>query len=300
MNRQSAPPSYEGRPLVRPYDEVVDQGLGFDVGTLMNRRRMLRTLGFGVATIGLAACGANAASTASSSSAATTATSAGGTTAASAAVTGAATTEIPDETAGPYPGDGSNGPDALEQSGIVRGDLRSSFGASSGTAEGVPINLELTITDIANGGIPFAGAAVYVWHCDREGRYSMYSDGVTDQNYLRGVQIADADGSVTFTSVYPACYAGRWPHIHYEVYPSESSITDAANKIATSQLALPDDANQAVYATSGYEGSPANYSRVSLDSDNVFSDGTTNEEATVTGDVTTGYTLTITSPVSAS
>src|SRR5580765_5332636 len=137
MNRkQSAPPSYEGRPLVRPDDEVVDQGLGFDVGTLMNRRRMLRTLGFGVATIGLAACGANAASTASSSSAATTATSAGGTTAASTAVTGAATTEIPDETAGPYPGDGSNGPDVLEQSGIVRSDLRSSFGASSGTAEG--------------------------------------------------------------------------------------------------------------------------------------------------------------------
>ena len=97
MNRQqNAPPSYEGRPLVRPDDEVVDQGLGFDVGTLMNRRRMLRTLGFGVVTIGLAACGANAASSTSSASAATTsaASSVGTTTAA------AASGEIPDEPAG--------------------------------------------------------------------------------------------------------------------------------------------------------------------------------------------------------
>ena len=294
MNRQSAPPSYEGRPLVRPDDEVVDQGLGFDVGTLMNRRRMLRTLGFGVATIGLAACGANAASTASSSSAATTATSAGGTTAASVAVTGAATTEIPDETAGPYPGDGSNGPDALEQSGIVRGDLRSSFGASSGTAEGVPINLELTITDLANGGIPFAGAAVYVWHCDREGRYSMYSDGVTDQNYLRGVQIADANGVVKYTSIFPACYSGRWPHIHFEVYPDQASITDAGNAIATSQVALPEATCNEVYAQAGYEASVSNLSQVSLTSDNVFGDdGGIHELGTVTGDVTNGFSVSL-------
>src|SRR5580765_5929284 len=111
MNRkQSAPPSYEGRPLVRPDDEVVDQGLGFDVGTLMDRRRMLRTLGFGVAAIGLAACGANSASS-SSSPAATTASAAAGTSTAAATTAAGASSEIPDETAGPYPGDGSNGPD---------------------------------------------------------------------------------------------------------------------------------------------------------------------------------------------
>src|SRR6476646_880683 len=104
MNRQqNAPPSYEGRALVRPDDEVVDQGLGFDVGTLMNRRRMLRTLGFGVATIGLAACGANAAGTTPSSPATTTTTSASGTTTATAAAVVGAPSEIPDETAGPYP-----------------------------------------------------------------------------------------------------------------------------------------------------------------------------------------------------
>jgi len=36
--------------------------------------------------------------------------------------------KIPEETAGPYPGDGSNGPNALTATGVVRSDIRSSFG----------------------------------------------------------------------------------------------------------------------------------------------------------------------------
>ena len=107
----------------------------------------------------------------------------------------------------------------LTESGIVRSDIRSSFGSSSGTAEGVPLPVELTVVDTANDCEPMAGAAVYLWHCDREGRYSLYSEGATDQNYLRGVQEADANGRVAFTSIFPAAYSGRWPHIHFEVYP---------------------------------------------------------------------------------
>jgi protocatechuate 3,4-dioxygenase beta subunit len=281
--RQNPPydraPTYEGRPLVRPDEEVVDQGLGFDVTTLMSRRRMLRALGFGAATVGLAAC----ASTTSSSTGSTT-------TAASSTSSG----EIPDETAGPYPGDGSNGPNVLSESGIVRSDIRSSFGESSGTAGGVPMNLELVISDLANGGVPFAGVAVYVWHCDREGRYSMYSNGVEDQNYLRGVQIADSAGRVSFTSIFPACYSGRWPHIHFEVYPDQASITDASNAIATSQVALPEDVCNQVYAQAGYEDSVGNMSDVTLTSDNVFGDdGGVSQLGTVTGDVTSGYNVSL-------
>src|SRR5690349_12516463 len=108
--------TYQGRPLPRPDEEVVDQGLGFDLGT-MGRRRALRMLGLGATALGLAAC-ADGSSTATAA-ASTSSTSAG---------------EIPDETAGPYPGDGSNGPNVLQQSGIVRSDIRSSFGAASGTA----------------------------------------------------------------------------------------------------------------------------------------------------------------------
>jgi protocatechuate 3,4-dioxygenase beta subunit len=276
--------SYEGRPLARPDEEVVDQGLGFDIGTLMNRRRVLRILGVGAATAGLAACATDAGGGGSSASATSTSTS-------SSAAAGA---EIPEETAGPYPGDGSNGPDVLEQSGIVRRDIRSSFGGASGTAEGVPMTLELVVSDLANGGAAFAGVAVYVWHCTREGGYSMYSQGVEDQNFLRGVQIADAAGKVTFTSVFPACYDGRWPHVHFEVYPDQASITDASNVIATSQVALPEDICATVYTQSGYEDSVANLARVSLGGDNVFGDdGGASQLATVTGDVTNGYTVTL-------
>ena len=51
-------PAYEGRLLVRPDDEVVDQGAGFDVTTLLTRRRVLSIAGVGVGALALAACGA--------------------------------------------------------------------------------------------------------------------------------------------------------------------------------------------------------------------------------------------------
>ena len=223
------------------------------------------------------------------------------TSAATAASTAATTCEvIPEETAGPFPGDGSNGPDVLTESGVVRSDIRSSFGEFAGTAEGVPLTIKLAIQDAANGCAAFAGAAVYAWHCDREGRYSLYSEGVTDQNYLRGVQAAGDDGVVTFQSIFPACYSGRWPHIHFEVYPSLAAATDDANTIATSQIALPEDASNAVYATDGYEQSVSNMQRVSLAGDNVFGeDGGARQLGTVSGDVESGYTVELAVPVNA-
>lgn len=130
--------SFEGRPLDRPHDELADQGAPFDIRTMLTRRRVLGVLGVGVAGAVLAACstgGSNAP---------------GGSTGASMPSTG----EIPDETAGPYPGDGSNGPDVLERSGIVRRDIRSSLDGGA-TAEGVLMTLTLTILDMANGDIHF-------------------------------------------------------------------------------------------------------------------------------------------------
>jgi protocatechuate 3,4-dioxygenase beta subunit len=207
---------------------------------------------------------------------------------------------IPEETAGPYPGDGSNGPNVLTQSGIVRSDIRSSFGASSGTAAGIPLTVSLTIIDSRGGTCaPLAGYAVYLWHCDQQGRYSLYSSGVTDQNYLRGVQTTDADGKVSFTTIFPACYSGRWPHIHFEVYSSLAVATAAGSKVATSQLALPQDICEAVYASSGYAASVANLQQISLATDNVFSDGASAETPTVVGAVNAGYAAALTVPVAA-
>jgi protocatechuate 3,4-dioxygenase beta subunit len=276
--------TYEGRPLARPEEEVVDQGLGFDVTTLLSRRQTLRVLGLGAAALGLAACDLGS-------------TGGGDPSSASASARAGA---IPEETGGPFPADGSNGPDVLEQSGIVRSDIRSSLGGAGATAEGVPMTLDLVVTDVANGGAPLTGAAVYVWHCDREGRYSLYSPGAEDRNYLRGVQIADAQGRVRFTSIFPACYPGRWPHVHFEVYADRRSITDTSNVIALSQLALPADVCERVYAQQGYEASVTTLSEVSLDSDIVFADdGAARQLAAVTGDVSRGYVATLAVPVDA-
>lgn len=288
--------TYEGRELPRQDEELVDQGLQFDIGTLLGRRRVLTFLGAS-GVLGLTACAAGTDSSSPSTTSATTSSSTTSGGSASSASSGDLA-EIPDETAGPYPGDGSNGPDVLAESGVVRQDIRSSFGSSTTTAEGVPMTLTLSLKDLAGGGTPFAGVAVYVWHCDREGRYSMYTEGAEDENYLRGVQVADDSGRVSFTSIFPACYSGRWPHIHFEVYPDQASITDSTTAIATSQVALPQNACDAVYATAGYESSVSNLAQLTLASDNVFGDdGGASQLGAVTGSVSAGYTVTLTAGV---
>ncbi|MBW6434856.1 3,4-dioxygenase subunit beta [Actinoplanes hulinensis] len=265
--------SDQGRPLPRPGVDILHQGLAFDLAT-MRRRQALRVFGLGAVALGLGGCGDDEQTPITE--------------------TGTVIGEIPDETAGPYPGDGSNGPDVLTRSGVVRSDIRSSFGSSTTRAEGIPMTLILAIQDLAGGGAPFAGVAVYVWHCDRAGAYSLYSEGITGENYLRGVQIADDRGEVTFTSIFPACYSGRWPHVHFEVYPDQASISDASNAIATSQVALPENICEEAYTQTGYEASVTDLAQVSLDGDNVFGDDSgALQLATVTGDAMSGYTVTL-------
>jgi protocatechuate 3,4-dioxygenase beta subunit len=290
---QTSPATYEGRPLTNPEEDIFDQGLAFDLETMLDRRKMLKLIGYaGLSAGGLLAlvgCGSSSQGSATFGSAAET------TSAAAAAATGACMV-VPEETAGPYPGDGSNGPDVLSESGVVRSDIRSSFGQYPGTAEGVPLTIDVVLQDASNGCRALAGAAVYLWHCDREGQYSLYT--VTDQNYLRGVHETDSDGVATFTSIFPGCYSGRWPHIHFEVYPSLASATDDANKIATSQIALPEATCSTVYATEGYERSVENLEQTSLQTDNVFGDdGGAHQLGTATGSVAEGYVVELTVPV---
>jgi protocatechuate 3,4-dioxygenase beta subunit len=103
---------------------------------------------------------------------------------------------------------------------------------------------------------------------------------------------------VTFDSIFPACYQGRWPHIHFEVYPSLETANNEANKIATSQIALPKDVCDTVYATPGYDQSVQNLSRLSLQSDTVFADdGGVHQLGTMSGDVAGGYAVRLTVPV---
>lgn len=264
-----------------------DLGLSHDLPALLNRRRALGLLtGAGLAAA-LAACsGSDSPGGSTTSTPSPTSSSTSGTT------TSTVGGEVPEETGGPFPADGSNGINVLTESGVVRSDIRSSFGGTSTTAEGVRTTIELTIFDMNGSDVaPYEGAAVYLWHCDREGRYSMYDSEIADENYLRGVQAADANGKLTFTSIFPAAYPGRWPHMHFEVYKSAADAQKATNKLRTSQIALPEDVCNLVYASSGYEQSASTMSQTTLDSDMVFSDGHSLQMATVTGNVDDGMTV---------
>jgi protocatechuate 3,4-dioxygenase beta subunit len=216
----------------------------------------------------------------------------------------AACPQIPQETAGPYPGDGSNTAggavaNALALSGIVRSDIRPSIAGASGVAGGLPLTLIIDLVNPNASCADLAGYAIYLWHCDREGRYSMYSSGVTAENYLRGVQQTGADGTVTFQTIFPGCYAGRWPHMHFEIYRSLTTATSYSNKLRTSQIAFPADVCAAAYASAGYGSSAANLAGLSLASDGVFSDGFASQLASMSGDVAGGYTARLTVGLSA-
>jgi protocatechuate 3,4-dioxygenase beta subunit len=274
---QGSPATLDGMSR-HDHDDAHDLGLAHDLPRLLSRRRALGTLLAGGAGAFLAACGSDEAAAPSAS----TATSTGSD----------ATSAINEETAGPFPGDGSNGPNVLAESGVVRRDITSSFGGASGKADGVPTTIELTLIDVAGGGGPLAGAAVYAWHCDREGRYSLYDATIADQNYLRGVQVSDAAGKLAFDTVFPAAYSGRWPHVHFEVYESLAAATAGSGKLRTSQLAIPKEACEQVYGSAdGYGQSVQNLAQTSLDSDMVFSDGYAGQLATASGTVGDGYRL---------
>jgi protocatechuate 3,4-dioxygenase beta subunit len=278
-----------------------DHGLAADLeATIQLRRRSLRLLLAGAVSLPLLACGGGSDSGSGESSSGTTGSS--GSTGSTA--TSSNCSVIPEETGGPYPGDGTNSNasgivNVLTQSGLVRNDIRSSFNGPTGTAAGIPLTIKLNIINANNGCVAAGNFAVYLWHCDRDGRYSLYSSGVTDQNYLRGVQEADADGNLSFTTIFPGCYDGRMPHVHFEVYRSLAQSTSAGNRIKTSQFTFPMATLNEVYATTGYSSSATNLTHISYATDNIFSDGYALQLGAMSGNVTDGYVVTLTVAIAA-
>ncbi|WFR77635.1 intradiol ring-cleavage dioxygenase [Janthinobacterium rivuli] len=272
--------------------ELHDHGLASDLEMMRRqaaeRRQVLRWLLAGAATLPLIGCGGG-------SDAGATAVSSGTVTV---PATGACTV-IPEETGGPYPADGTNTHggsiiNVLNQTGVVRSDIRASFNGATGVAAGVPLTIHLQLLNASGGCASLAGYAVYLWHCDRDGLYSLYSSGVTAQNYLRGVQETDRTGNVSFTTIFPGCYAGRMPHVHFEVYPSLAKAASASNRIKTSQFTFSMATLNEAYTASGYTASVRNLAQISYATDNVFGDGTSLQMATVTGNATDGYVATLT------
>lgn len=205
-------------------------------------------------------------------------------------------TALPPETNGPFPADGTNGRggtiSVLDQAGIERVDIRTSFAGLTGTAAGVPLDLEIALVDVDRGCAPLAGRALYIWHCDAAGRYSLYY--LPEQNYLRGLQVTDAAGRARFRTIFPACYPGRFPHIHFEVFAGRAKAASGRDSLLTSQFALPAEADQAVYQTvPAYRASLRQLAEVSLEGDGVFGDNSaaqrTAQTLALTGDPQAGY-----------
>jgi len=295
------------------HDDDHDRGLIFDLQTMerqmLARRRMLGLLAVGGSALLLDACGGSGdSSTASTTTSTTTTTTTTGTGTTGTGTTGTGTTTtsgacvVPaTETNGPYPSDGSNMANGvlsniLTTSGVVRSDIRSSFGSLSGTAAGVPLTLTINLQNANASCAALVDYAIYIWHCDQDGKYSLYD--LPQQNYLRGVQATNSSGQATFTTIFPGCYDGRYPHIHFEVYRSLSTATNYSNRLLVSQFAMPAAACTAVYAAGGYSGSASRFTRTSTSSDNVFGDNTaaqiTAMTPTLTGSPSAGYTGSVT------
>ncbi|MBA17599.1 MAG: intradiol ring-cleavage dioxygenase [Sphingomonas sp.] len=278
-----------------------DRGLAHDLITMRSiadRRKALRLFAGASSAAFVVGCG-GASSSSTTSGSGTVVTPAPTPTPTPTPTTSTAACIVdPSETAGPYPADGTNTSsgstsNALTATGIVRSDIRSSFLSSTNTAEGVLVEITLTVVDVNSDCGALEGYAVYLWHCDAAGNYSLYS--APAESYLRGVQVTDANGQVTFTTIFPGCYSGRWPHMHFEVFSSLSAATSGRYAVLTSQLAMPSDVCSTVYSNaSGYSASISNFSRISISSDNVFGDNSSAQIAQQTPDVSgstsAGYT----------
>lgn len=214
------------------------------------------------------------------------------------AMDGSTCTLLPQETAGPFPADGSNALagqrlNVLAVSGVERRDIRQSFGGLTEDADGILLELEITLVDIDAACAPLSDLAVYIWHCDSAGKYSLYE--TTESNALRGLQRSDANGVVRFTTLLPGTYAGRWPHIHFEIFASAAAAVSGSAALLTAQFALPEAVVAPAYGTdSRYGASVSNLSALSLGGDMVFGDNSAEQVAAQTlkmrGDAISGFT----------
>jgi protocatechuate 3,4-dioxygenase beta subunit len=218
-----------------------------------------------------------------------------------AASRGTACPALPEETSGPFPADGSDlhdggaVPNMLANPDIVRQDIRPSFDTSSTVAAGVPLRLHLTLQDISRACQPLADCAVYLWNCNRDGDYSLYGRGIEHENYLRGVQFTDHEGRVAFQTIFPACYSGRYPHLHLEIFKQSARSLDATTRVLTTQLIAPREVCSRVYEEArGYTRSAAQFKGLLPRNDMVFAASSPTELAlqtlAITGDLGAGFT----------
>jgi protocatechuate 3,4-dioxygenase beta subunit len=171
----------------------------------------------------------------------------------------------PSETLGPYP--------SLQD--LIRSDIRED-------RQGTPLQLTISVVNVAAGCAPLGNVAVEIWQCDVAGNYSQYGSQ-TARTYLRGIQTTNSAGEVTFTTLYPGWYQGRATHIHVEV-------ASAGRSLKVTQMAFPEDISAIVHTQGVYASRGVN--RTTNISDGIFADSLASEMATAAGSPATGMTAT--------
>ncbi|WP_046368763.1 dioxygenase family protein [Flavihumibacter petaseus] len=181
----------------------------------------------------------------------------------------------PTETEGPFP---THSPATYSRS-----DIRED-------REGYQLDVTITVGKVSNGCAALAGAFVDIWHCDAKGNYSEYggsgmqSSDYTSLHFLRGRQVTDADGKVTFTTIFPGWYNGRATHIHVHIFDA------SGNSLKVTQIAFPEGSGTALSKVNGYAKGMNGYTYNA--NDNIFGDDSSGIEiATVTGETSSGFNL---------
>lgn len=242
---------------------------------LLSRRSALGLIGGALGGITLAACSDNTAVIDSTGSSSGTGSTSGG-----------SCTLTPEGEIGPYFTDDS-------ATAYNRSDIRSNIDGSS-VQSGIPLTLHVYVYDFDNSCAPYVGSQVDIWHCNASGIYSNEAvESTLGQTWLRGYQLTDTNGAVTFKTIIPGWYQGRTTHIHLRVrstYSNASSTSDGTN---TTQLFFPQATMDTIYTTvSPYSSKGKNTTTNAAD--RVYTTQTGGKmEVVLSGDNVNGYVATI-------
>ena len=216
----------------------------------ITRRKAISILGASGA-VALLGCGSGTTNTNS--------TSTGGTTGSSSTSTGSSSANYavltPNITVGPY----------FVDEKLNRSDLTTNT-TDTNVINGVPLAIQITILQYASGSCsPFAGAQVDIWHADAGGVYSDEAvENTLGQTYLRGYQITDSNGLVSFNTIFPGWYSGRTVHIHLMIRTFSASGNPTLE--FTTQLFFDDALTTSILARAPYNASGTRNTTNSTDS----------------------------------